>query len=834
MPQDTNQQQQWTNVRPIGQASQQWTNVRPIGQTASTQGGAPAAASSSQVPLTSTGIAAPQGTVSGWGPSYAGDVIKRSVQGVGRGLQGMWDFGKGLTSDLGVYGPGALSGGQLLDKYVLDPAAHEKQRSLEEAQAFHNTQGLDAAGHAITSMLHTAGEFIPGAGPVVGNLVDRARSGDIAGATTEGATYALAPKVAKGVISRGAALGETISARGTLSDAIDAADGLSRKAKTLNVIDKQAQAVHNSVREQLVTLQGKLKADAQKSIQPFIDADKAAGSKPILPTQAAAEAAKALSQTDYIPKPAEQSLLDQLNNSPEHQVATASGYLDESDMRSQITAQVGGDAMKGDMAYRAALEQGKRTLGISNVGLDLDRTLKLRSAIGSAAARTKDPKAKLVLGNAYEGMNDAINARLNDLQGLKNAVDSNGKPTPNKAFTQYNDNHKAAFQLTDPDSFTRKLMDETLDHHVARANLEGEGKNPGFVNANLTQVAKQMTDKGMNPKEFYQLQKDAQTVLNARSSVMGKYNRSVMRIVMSGQPAEAMLPIGVYAMSKGAGLYGMVPFMLAAMAGKLPQSMAAMTDFAKVMKRMGISDKVLNTRVQPGAFTPVPVASPGPQGVGGLNIERGQPLLPSGGSGAMEPTDVESPSRGAEGQDRLSPDQLDSGAWSLYGVENFRDLSPEQQGSVVRSMSKTSVGQSIAHPAGRQNIGLPSNFPTPESRAASDRAFQMNYQKGVVPGKPMDPIEGKAWDDSMQERRSTPRIDTDALSQAYVKARAELGQDAPTKAVALRAQQIAGITSGGGDVGDVARRGNPEPPRSVSRGEKKAAQIKKIKEGKGR
>lgn len=137
---------------------------------------------------------------------------------------------------------------------------------------------------------------------------------------------------------------------------------------------------------------------------------------------------------------------------------------------------------------------------------------------------------------------------------------------------------------------------------------------------------------------------------------------------------------------------------------------------------------------------------------------------------------------------------------------------PGQAGSIAASVAAP-IPQAV--PA----APTPSNFPTAASRAASDLAFNMRYPKGEIPGQPMDPIAAKAWDESM-ERRSTPRVDTDALSQAYVKARAELGQDASSQLVAKRAQQIAGVTSGGGDIGQQSRQVNPEPTRA----EVKAAQ----------
>jgi hypothetical protein len=78
-----------------------------------------------------------------------------------------------------------LQGDTMLNKYVLRPAAQEKQRSLDEADAMHRTSGLESFGHGLTSMIHTAGEFVPVAGPLIGSLVDRGREGDVSGAVAK-------------------------------------------------------------------------------------------------------------------------------------------------------------------------------------------------------------------------------------------------------------------------------------------------------------------------------------------------------------------------------------------------------------------------------------------------------------------------------------------------------------------------------------------------------------------------------------------------------------------------------------------------------------------------
>jgi hypothetical protein len=101
-----------------------------------------------------------------------------------------------------------------------------------------------------------------------------------------------------------------------------------------------------------------------------------------------------------------------------------------------------------------------------------------------------------------------------------------------------------------------------------------------------------------------------------------------------------------------------------------------------------------------------------------------------------------------------------------------QQIQAQQAPSSVASAvtERPSIAQQIAQPPDT------SNFPTAESRAASDRAFQIFHPKGIIPGKPLDPLAERAWQDSLNN--VTPQVK---------------------------------------DYGDIAREGNPEPPRSVSR-----------------
>lgn len=396
-----------------------------------------------------------------------------------------------------------------------------------------------------------------------------------------GAGTEVGGKMVPSVGERGGKIADTVSARRTLSSAIDEADGFTRKAKTLNVIDKTAQQVFNKTQEQFSLLKGKLIADAQKSIQPLIDADKQAGAKPIISTKAAVDAAQAMAKTDYTPTKLEQGLLDKLSESPEDNIARQLGYDSAEEAKGAVGSVVFDDFLK------------KGAGGVSTKGLDLESTLKLRTAIGRAMTRAKDPGGRMVLTTAYQGMTDTLNDRFNEIQGKEAG-------SVNKAFAQYNQNHQAAFQIDDPSSFTSKFMDTPLDHHQARELLGGNDK--GFIGANLTQITKQMADKGMNPNDLLRLQEDARRVVSAHDSIMGRYNKSLFRMLSSGDAAQAAMPLGVYALTKGAGLYGFVPYFAATLSGRIPAEMSAMTRFAETMKRLGVSDKAINTRVQPGPF----------------------------------------------------------------------------------------------------------------------------------------------------------------------------------------------------------------------------------------
>jgi hypothetical protein len=110
----------------------------------------------------------------------------------------------------------------------------------------------------------------------------------------------------------------------------------------------------------------------------------------------------------------------------------------------------------------------------------------------------------------------------------------------------------------------------------------------------------------------------------------------------------------------------------------------------------------------------------------------------------VQPTNVEAPGRGTELREPLSPDALDSGAWSLFGAEHYRDLTPLQQDAVVKSMSKRTVGQSLQTPAGHEQVLGEASVTGPRDTAAfinpSARVVSANH----LPVVPYDAVLAEA------------------------------------------------------------------------------------------
>jgi hypothetical protein len=90
----------------------------------------------------------------------------------------------------------------LLGKYITAPSAEERQKALAEAEAYTKSKGTAAIGHLLNTYIHTAGEYVPLAGPFVAQLVDKAEGGDVGGAVAQVAALAAAHPVTEAVTDK--------------------------------------------------------------------------------------------------------------------------------------------------------------------------------------------------------------------------------------------------------------------------------------------------------------------------------------------------------------------------------------------------------------------------------------------------------------------------------------------------------------------------------------------------------------------------------------------------------------------------------------------------------
>jgi hypothetical protein len=137
-----------------------------------------------------TTTASPEAANLGFTPEHLGYKAGEMVHGIGK-------FAKEAATDVlgntpiaipnepgvGVSDPKAHT---LLAKYVTAPSQAERDASQNEMQKYFESQGPEAAGHAISSFLHgTLGEYVPLVGPLAMSLTDQAAKGDIGGALAQ-------------------------------------------------------------------------------------------------------------------------------------------------------------------------------------------------------------------------------------------------------------------------------------------------------------------------------------------------------------------------------------------------------------------------------------------------------------------------------------------------------------------------------------------------------------------------------------------------------------------------------------------------------------------------
>jgi Protein of unknown function (DUF3293) len=184
-----------------------------------------------------TSTASPVAENLGFTPEHIG-------QKVGEMGRGIYEFGKGLASDLlstktpviipdkpntleqqlknatgTPYGDPGISDPKahtLLAKYITAPSQAEHEAAVKELEEYGKTHGTAAVGHAISAFLHgTLGEYVSAVGPLAMALTDQAAKGDIGGALAQlGSLYAFEKgtgTIAKGLKDRVGAKVEEIT-----------------------------------------------------------------------------------------------------------------------------------------------------------------------------------------------------------------------------------------------------------------------------------------------------------------------------------------------------------------------------------------------------------------------------------------------------------------------------------------------------------------------------------------------------------------------------------------------------------------------------------------------
>ena len=147
-------------------------------------------------------------------PEHVGHELGSTGRSIG-------EFGAGVAKDLGVGGPGLPAvvpnekgvgisdpkANTLLGKYVMAPSQAEREQSKNEFQKYFETNGAEAAGHALAGFIHgTLGEYVPAVGPIASTIMQQAANGDIGGALSQIAalygTEEAAGKIKEGIKGR--------------------------------------------------------------------------------------------------------------------------------------------------------------------------------------------------------------------------------------------------------------------------------------------------------------------------------------------------------------------------------------------------------------------------------------------------------------------------------------------------------------------------------------------------------------------------------------------------------------------------------------------------------
>lgn len=470
-----------------------------------------------------------------------GNVASNIWQGAKGAVTGAAALGKDLLSNPNwVEGPTST-----LNKFVIQPGEAERQKSNE---AFAQGDKWGAFGHGLASDL-------PFVGPWAASLGEQAGTGDIGGAAGQFAGAAGVTKIGGKVAGKALAAPEEINA-------------FIRRAKSLNDVTKAGAGVYQGeVQPPIQKLQAAIQNEGAKTIQGLIDADKAdasiKGTGSISTAKTATEAAKAIEETGYEPKPGERDILEKLTSDPTDKIAQGLGYQNADMARARLGAPVWESTVQKIRGSIPELGPG---------GLTMDEAVKLRSAVGNAlnkAQRGGNAKFARVLSGSYDELGKAIGDRAKELGGDQGA----------KAWDHYNNEFKAYYELRK--GITGDMMDSLADRHESIPQLKK------FATADLTEVKQAMKKYGLDPTELDKAQADARTIAETHDGLSKKLHGSAYRLMMGGGVAGGVA-IGTYALAQGAGMYGFLPYLAATYAGnKLAGDYSGQMETGRIIRKLG-------------------------------------------------------------------------------------------------------------------------------------------------------------------------------------------------------------------------------------------------------
>lgn len=398
-----------------------------------------------------------------------------------------------------------------------------------------------------------------------------------------------------------------------------------RRAKTINDITKAGAGTYQATVQPLFqTLGERIKAEGARTIQQAIEADKTATLVPGQGTISVAPAVTAAAEA-----------------------IEKTGYAESPKMRGLMAR-----------LQNAAL-------------LNLEDAKNLRSEFGEAASKARaanDMKANSIYTAGYDALGEGMKGRVKELQGTEDP------------YTHYNNEFKSYYELRD--GIAGQMMKSIADRHEAIPQLEK------FRDADLSELKEQAKKYGMDPAKFDQAQKDAKAVTAAHGAMQGKYNKSLMRVVMDNKSsAAAVTGLAVYAAAHGAGLYGIAPILAGMFAANTMRSLPDKIEAGRVLQKLKVnpeSFQVRNPVEGPKAFNypnqddvynppPRPSKTPPPEE---------PPITPE--SQAADLQRLMEMRRSALPQRQASP-EMSPPEEALWQQSVFGEKSPEDVGNKVRA-----------------------------------------------------------------------------------------------------------------------------------------------------